>query len=80
MIVKPKIYDRCRAAVRMEPFLWVRGKLRKDGATLNVIAQEVKALRVAENGSPSKTPSHTEDSFAYLSSLREHPPGTKSFG
>ncbi len=80
VIVKPKIYDRCRAAVRMEPFLWVRGKLRKDGATLNVIAQEVKALRVAENGSPSKTPSHAEDSFAYLSSLREHPPGTRSFG
>jgi hypothetical protein len=30
----------------MEPFLAVRGTLQKDGATLNVIAQEVAALRV----------------------------------
>jgi hypothetical protein len=30
----------------MEPFLAVRGKLQKDGATLNVIAHEVEALRV----------------------------------
>jgi hypothetical protein len=46
VIVKPDIYTRDRSAVRMEPFLTVRGKLQKDGATLNVIAYEVEALRV----------------------------------
>jgi hypothetical protein len=30
----------------MEPFLAVRGRLQKDGATLNVIAYEIEALRV----------------------------------
>ena len=50
VIVKPDVYKRDRAAVRMEPFLAVRGRLQKDGATLNVIAHEVEALRVP--GSP----------------------------
>jgi error-prone DNA polymerase len=46
VIVKPDIYQRDRSAVRMEPFLTVRGRLQKDGDTLNVIAHEVQALRV----------------------------------
>ncbi|MCG6988663.1 MAG: DNA polymerase III subunit alpha [Gemmatimonadetes bacterium] len=46
VIVKPDVYQRDRAAVRMEPFLAVRGRLQKDGDTLNVIAYEVQALRV----------------------------------
>jgi error-prone DNA polymerase len=46
VIVKPDVYQRDRPAVRMEPFLTVRGRLQKDGATLNVIAQSVEALRV----------------------------------
>ena len=46
VIVKPDIYKRDRNAVRMEPFLAVRGRLQKDGDTLNVIAYEVEALRV----------------------------------
>jgi len=46
VIVKPDIYKRDRNQVRMEPFLAVRGKLQKDGETLNVIAYEVEALRV----------------------------------
>ena len=83
VIVKPKIYDRCRAAVRLEPFLLVRGKLRKDGATLNIIAQDVQALQYrpehGQSHSPSETPSENTNSFTYLNSLRKHPPGTKSF-
>ena len=47
VIVKPEIYERDRSAVRMEPFLMVRGRLQKDGATINVIAFEVRALRAA---------------------------------
>jgi error-prone DNA polymerase len=50
VIVKPDVYKRDRSAVRMEPFLTVRGRLQKDGATLNVIAHEIEALRVP--GSP----------------------------
>ncbi len=46
VIVKPDVYKRDRTAVRMEPFLAVRGRLQKDGATINVIAHEVEALRV----------------------------------
>ena len=46
VIVKTDIYKRDRNAVRMEPFLSVRGRLQKDGDTLNVIAYEVNALRV----------------------------------
>ena len=46
VIVKPDIYQRDRSAVRMEPFLAVRGRLQKDGGTINVIAYEVEALRV----------------------------------
>ena len=45
VIVKPDVYERCRAAVRMEPFLLVRGRLQKDGATVNLIALEVEALK-----------------------------------
>ncbi len=46
VIIKSAIYKRDRNAVRMEPFLAVRGRLQKDGDTLNVIAYEVEALRV----------------------------------
>jgi error-prone DNA polymerase len=45
-IVKPPIYERDRSAVRMEPFVWVQGRLQKDGDTVNVIAHRVTALRV----------------------------------
>jgi error-prone DNA polymerase len=47
VIVKPRIYERDRAAVRMEPFVLVRGRLQKDGATMNVVAFEVEPLRMA---------------------------------
>jgi DNA polymerase III alpha subunit len=47
VIVKPPIYERDRAAVRMEPFVLVRGRLQKDGATMNVVAFEVEPLRMA---------------------------------
>ena len=87
VIVKPDIYKRDRTAVRMEPFLAVRGRLQKDGATINVIAHEVQTLRVPGTpvrrrglarsyGSSEATPSP----FGYLTALRQSPPGIKSFG
>ena len=89
VIVKPDIYKRDRNAVRMEPFLAVRGRLQKDGDTLNVIAYEVAALRVP--GTPvrrrgmSKTSAADPDQqgpspFRYLTALRQNPPDIKSWG
>ena len=43
VIVHPDIYERDRTAIRLEPFLTVVGRLQKDGATMNVIAQRVEA-------------------------------------
>ncbi len=45
-IVKPKIYERDRNQVRAEPFVVVRGTLRKDGKTINIIADSVRAIRI----------------------------------
>src|SRR5690606_28227719 len=47
VIVKPDVYARYRSAVRLEPFLAVEGRLQKDGATLNLIARRIEALRPA---------------------------------
>ncbi len=47
VIVKPKIYQRDRTTIRMEPFVAVKGRLQKDGETTNVIAYEVTGLRLA---------------------------------
>ncbi|MGD2123041.1 MAG: DNA polymerase III subunit alpha [Gemmatimonadota bacterium] len=46
VIVKPKIYQRDRSTIRMEPFVAVKGRLQKDGETINVIAYGVSALRL----------------------------------
>jgi error-prone DNA polymerase len=92
VIVKPDVYARCRNTVRLEPFLAVRGRLQKDGATLNVIAERLEALRVPGRPVVRRGLSHTEDagagstavaraaSYRYLSALRETPPGIKSWG
>jgi error-prone DNA polymerase len=86
VIVKPKVYERDRTIVRMEPFLLVRGRLQKDGGTMNVIAFEVKALRAGqpacERGPQPALPAAEtpEASFRYLTALRQSPPGVKSFG
>jgi DNA-directed DNA polymerase III PolC len=48
VIVKPDVYEKCRAIVRTEPLIAVRGRLQKDGATLNIIAYEIEGLRVQD--------------------------------
>ena len=94
VIIKPKIYDKCRTTVRMEPFLVVRGRLQKDGLTTNVIAHEVKAVRVREVMQPEALHPALPGSleywaepersprapFRYLTALRQSPPGVKNFG
>jgi len=54
VIIKPDIYQKHRAVVRMEPFLAIRGRLQKDGDSLNVIAYSVDALRVAGSRAPTR--------------------------
>ncbi|MEX2471846.1 MAG: error-prone DNA polymerase [Gemmatimonadota bacterium] len=115
VIVKPDVYARFRNAVRLEPFLSVRGRLQKDGATLNVIAEHIEALRVpgrpvskrglshaslprtteywADREEQAKAEAEAEPATAgasagasharpyrYLTALREHAPGIKSWG
>ncbi|MGH7539954.1 MAG: OB-fold nucleic acid binding domain-containing protein, partial [Gemmatimonadota bacterium] len=47
-IVRPLVYEACRAAIRLEPFLLIEGTLEKDGATCNVIAESVRGLRLED--------------------------------
>ena len=90
VIVKPPVYERDRSIVRLEPFVLVRGRLQKDGATMNLIAFKVEPLRTAsvrpENvGLPPDAPETPRpwdrtSAFRYLTALRQSPPGIKSFG
>jgi DNA polymerase III alpha subunit len=82
VIVKPDVYQRDRSAVRMEPFLTVRGRLQKDGASLNVIAESVEALRV--KGTPAPRSSSTRSYAAAASqepvmAVRERPDEPEAF-
>jgi error-prone DNA polymerase len=56
VIVQPAVYERCRSAIRLEPFLFVRGELRKDGATFNVVARTVEALPLQQPWAPGVGP------------------------
>jgi hypothetical protein len=91
VIVKPDVYAEFRSVIRMEPFLAVRGRLQKDGATMNVIAARVDAVRALPPGAlvaePSRSgpstpsaPSAPSDPYRYLTALRQSPPGVKSWG
>ncbi|MGH7673948.1 MAG: DNA polymerase III subunit alpha, partial [Gemmatimonadales bacterium] len=50
VIVRPDVYERYRVEVRGEPFLHVTGKLAKDDGSMNVLAEEVKALTLKGKG------------------------------
>lgn len=89
VILKPDIYEKHRSEVRLEPFLLVRGRLQKDGATMNVVATEVGAVRAADPALHPSLPGTQEywgerpkqnSSFKYLTALRHSPPETKSWG
>ena len=95
VIVKPDVYKRDRNAVRMETFLAVSGRLQKDGTTINVIANDVQALRVPGTPihqqklqkisspdsleHPTKLKRTSTGPFRYLTALRQSPPDIKSF-
>jgi len=48
VIVKPKIYERDRSAVRWSPSSRCGDGCRRTGASMNVIAFEVTALRAGD--------------------------------
>jgi len=90
-IIRPKIYEKCRAAIRLEPLIVVDGRLQRDGANISLIATEVRPLRLSASVPESARPSApvrvdpnpvtgVDDSFQYLEALRRDPPPTTSWG
>jgi error-prone DNA polymerase len=79
VIVRPDIYDRDRAAVRGEPFVWVFGRLAKDDGSLNIIADEVRPL-TARKSPLASAPSAAPAPYSFLRSLRQHAPDSKDWG
>jgi error-prone DNA polymerase len=83
-IVSPDVYERCRAAIRLEPFLRIDGTLQKDGRTYNVIARSVEALELEPGVDPCPldvSPSAVPDgAFGYLDALRRDSPPALSWG
>src|SRR5882672_149775 len=85
VIVRPDVYERYRTAVRGEPLLWVRGKLAKDDGTVNVLAEEVKGLRLngmRDAGTGMRASGATDASwpFAFLKTFRGIAPESKDWG
>ena len=82
VIVRPQIYERCKSVVRLEPFLKVNGTLKRDGATVNVVAKQVESLLEESSGGhlPNSAPAAPSDPYRYLAVLRRDPPGIKSWG
>lgn len=94
-IVHPKVYEAYRTLFRMEPFLLIRGRLRRDGTTLNVVVTAAESLRVprivtpgsvttgsgdGDSGPPQDSPrTVAEDPFPYLTELRSTTPEAKSW-
>jgi error-prone DNA polymerase len=87
-IVRPKVFERDRTAIRGEPFLWIIGKLARDDGTVNIIAEEVRALRLQRKSGKAErrkvitnTSAHAAHSpYAFLKRLRRTPPGSKDWG
>jgi error-prone DNA polymerase len=85
-IVRPKAYDRDRAAIRGEAFLLIRGTLAKDDGTVNIIAEEVRSLNdcglgIADCGFDEFNPQPPiRNPQSLLKSLRQNAPFAKSWG
>ncbi len=86
-IVRPDIYERDRVAIRGEPFLWISGKLAKDDGSLNVIAEEVRALKVRHPTAPTAWGMEGDggrwkgmNPYSLLKNLRRSAPDAKSWG
>jgi error-prone DNA polymerase len=82
-IVRPEVYDRDRVAVRGEPFLWVVGTLAKDDGTVNVIAEEVRPLKLSaalQNIDSPPSGQKGRSPYAFLKQIRKNAPASKNWG
>src|SRR5881409_3717060 len=82
VIVRPDVFQQHRAAIRGEPFLWVRGKLAKDDGTVNVVAEEVRGLRLnaecgVRNAESTGEPTIPHSPYAFLKTMRRVAPESK---
>ncbi len=88
VIVRPDVFQQHRAAIRGEPFLWVRGKLAKDDGTVNVVAEEAAGLKCGMRnvecgmaGQPDDSAFRTPHSaFRFLKTMRRVAPESKDWG
>jgi error-prone DNA polymerase len=78
-IVRPDVYERDRVTIRGEPLVWIIGKLAKDDGTVNVIAEQVRALEVRSQNVP-KILSASRSPSAFLKDLRRTAPGSRNWG
>jgi error-prone DNA polymerase len=78
-IVRPDVYDRDRIAIRSEPFLWIIGRLARDDGTVNVIAEEVRPLKLRNVPAPS-TITAPQSPYSLLKDLRRTAPGSRDWG
>jgi len=79
-IVRPQVYDRDRTAIRGEPFLWILGTLAKDDGTLNIVAEEVRALKITRTiGQSDLRSERAKSPYAFLKRLRRDAPHAKSW-
>jgi error-prone DNA polymerase len=88
VIVRPEVYERDRVAVRGEPFLWITGRLAKDDGALNVLAEEVRGLKLRGKGEgrsgkgaadPSLVP-RPPSPYSFLKTMRAVAPDSKDWG
>ena len=79
-IVHPDIYERDRVAIRGEPFLRITGKIAKDDGTLNIIAQQVRALKVPRATPAPASNLSSQSPYRFLQSVRQIAPGSKDWG
>jgi error-prone DNA polymerase len=84
VIVHPDVYEKYRLTIRGEPLLWVKGKLAKDDGTVNIIAEEVRALAVGGAGSDAAAEPAAAQPLnrptAFLKAMRTLAPDSKDWG
>tara|TARA_A100001037_G_C15081291_1_gene604383 strand:- start:361 stop:1473 length:1113 start_codon:yes stop_codon:yes gene_type:complete len=76
VVVNPRLYQKLRHVLIVEPFLVVYGRLQKSGSVSNVIASEIDKLDVHRTKGSTKK---IDESYRYLKDLRKSPPRSKDF-
>ncbi|HEV8382717.1 MAG TPA: DNA polymerase III subunit alpha [Gemmatimonadales bacterium] len=88
VIVRTDVYDRCRAAVRGEPFVLITGKLAKDDGTVNLLAERVEGLQCEMRNAECEMKLQDDNfafriphsAFGFLKAMRRVAPDSKDWG